>query len=471
MPYPLKPLDPSKSPRDWFGAELRHWRQTRRLTQTQLGEQVHASGDLIGKIEKAQRTCPQHLAVALDDALETGGVFARARRLVAAETDNRGTQADNRTDDATTPALGRMLESSPFSVEGFPPPMDRRQFLAAGSGWAALLAVDSGGPKTRIVKQGAPALADLARAVISYELPRSTNEASTNSLPAQVAAIKRGYQACRYRDVVARLPPLLADLRGFVASCTGAQRQHAHTLTADACQVAASVLLKHDETSLAAVAADRSMSAASRSEDPVMAGSAARSVVHTLARAGHHDGAAAFAASQAGRLDGCESTPAVRSVQGALLLRGAAAAAQAGDRDNAARMLDAAAEAAAHLFYGDNHRWTGFDGVNVNLHRVHTAVTLGDAGHAVALARRIDVDTVKLVERRACLAIDVAVAYAQWGKHDKALDALHLAETTAPEETRTRSAVRNVVNVIAQAGPPSLRPHVRAFAARLTEPA
>jgi hypothetical protein len=36
-------------------------------------------------------------------------------------------------------------------------------------------------------------------------------------------------------------------------------------------------------------------------------------------------------------------------------------------------------------------RWTAFGSTNVKLHRVHVAVTLGDAGTALDVARTVDV--------------------------------------------------------------------------------
>ncbi|WP_232832330.1 helix-turn-helix transcriptional regulator [Nocardiopsis sp. FIRDI 009] len=82
MPQPLKTLRPGRSARDWFGAELRHWRLKRGLTQAELGRQAWTSGSLIGKIETAERDCPEELARKLDEVLDTGGVLGRAQELV-----------------------------------------------------------------------------------------------------------------------------------------------------------------------------------------------------------------------------------------------------------------------------------------------------------------------------------------------------------------------------------------------------
>lgn len=110
MPQAPKQLDPRRSGWDWFGAELRHWRLLRRLSQAGLGAKVHVSGDLIGKIEKAVRRCSPELAAALDAALDTGGVLGRA--LV------RATDADKAPADADASPLGPLTAPPPSPVPG-----------------------------------------------------------------------------------------------------------------------------------------------------------------------------------------------------------------------------------------------------------------------------------------------------------------------------------------------------------------
>lgn len=107
MPQPPKQLDPSRSGRHWFGAELRHWRVLRGLSQAQLGARVHVSGDLIGKIEKAVRACSAELARALDEALDTGGVLTRALARATADADTSPTDAD------TSPVRPRSVRPHP----------------------------------------------------------------------------------------------------------------------------------------------------------------------------------------------------------------------------------------------------------------------------------------------------------------------------------------------------------------------
>lgn len=74
MPRELTPLD---SALHFFGAELRHWRTVRELSQAALGQRTHDSGALIGKIEKGERFPSLMLTRRLDAALDTGGVLER----------------------------------------------------------------------------------------------------------------------------------------------------------------------------------------------------------------------------------------------------------------------------------------------------------------------------------------------------------------------------------------------------------
>ncbi len=95
MPRPPKPLRPERSPADWFGAELRYWREHRKLTQRELARHVWVSTSLVGRIEVAERSCPPDLAWRLDRVLDTGGVLARALRLVTAADGESATESDS----------------------------------------------------------------------------------------------------------------------------------------------------------------------------------------------------------------------------------------------------------------------------------------------------------------------------------------------------------------------------------------
>lgn len=77
-----RPLTPGESPLHYFGAELRYWRELRGLSQDALGALVFVSGDLLSRVEKAQRSPTRDLAQMCDAALRTGGSLTRVWPLV-----------------------------------------------------------------------------------------------------------------------------------------------------------------------------------------------------------------------------------------------------------------------------------------------------------------------------------------------------------------------------------------------------
>ena len=84
-------------------------------------------------------------------------------------------------------------------------------------------------------------------------------------------------------------------------------------------------------------------------------------------------------------------------------------------------MIAEAAEAARRLGTDANLRGTAFGPVSTEMHQVNVAVTLGDAGTAIDLARQINPAAITVTERKASLLIDAAQAFFQWGKYSLAL--------------------------------------------------
>ncbi|MFE5032283.1 Scr1 family TA system antitoxin-like transcriptional regulator [Streptomyces sp. NPDC056683] len=72
-----KDLDPSSSPRALLGAELRHAREQKGLSQAELGQRVFVSGSFIGQLEAGTRRMQPEFARMLDEVLRTGGFFMR----------------------------------------------------------------------------------------------------------------------------------------------------------------------------------------------------------------------------------------------------------------------------------------------------------------------------------------------------------------------------------------------------------
>ncbi|MFB9234069.1 hypothetical protein ACFFWC_00735 [Plantactinospora siamensis] len=310
-----------------------------------------------------------------------------------------------------------------------------------------------------------PDVAPLLAALVSPS--RSTMSAlPVQQLARAVATAKADYQGCRYERVLGRLVTLLPALDPTRTGADGEQRARVEILAADLYHVVGSVLLKVGDTGMALVAAERSSRAAGTSRDPVAIAASARIMTHALMSNGHDTQAVALARAAAQSLDRdtrLGSTDAV-AVYGALVLRGAIAAARADDRDTAQAMLEEGSRAAARLGYDGNDRWTGFGATNVLLHRVNIALTVGDAGTAIAIARTVPLEKVLLAERKASLFVDVARAYTQWGRYEHGLSALHTAYEVAPEEVRCRPAVHRIVEDLALLAKGSVRAAAVGFA-------
>jgi DNA-binding XRE family transcriptional regulator len=159
-------LRPYESPGHFFGAELRHWRELRNLSQDALGRLVHVSGDAVSKIEKALRWPQPGLAEACDAVLNTGGVLARLWPLVDAQRRNSQGHADNRRPHVDNPADPAVLTASSGTMvtlrvdeEGNVwAEIDRRRFLvaAAGTVLANSLGAGIGAPDGALAAAAAP---------------------------------------------------------------------------------------------------------------------------------------------------------------------------------------------------------------------------------------------------------------------------------------------------------------------------
>ncbi|OIK04028.1 helix-turn-helix domain-containing protein [Streptomyces monashensis] len=78
-----KDLDPSSSPRAMLGAELRHARERKGLSQEQLGQRLFVSGSFVGQLESGARRMQLEHARLLDEVLETNGFFLRNCKAAA----------------------------------------------------------------------------------------------------------------------------------------------------------------------------------------------------------------------------------------------------------------------------------------------------------------------------------------------------------------------------------------------------
>lgn len=78
----IRELDPSASPLDYYGYELRRAREAAGLTQAALGSIVFCTGSLIGQIETTLKVPTREFSERVDAALGTDGTFSRLVGLV-----------------------------------------------------------------------------------------------------------------------------------------------------------------------------------------------------------------------------------------------------------------------------------------------------------------------------------------------------------------------------------------------------
>ncbi|MEV1020378.1 helix-turn-helix transcriptional regulator [Streptomyces sp. NPDC050264] len=78
----IRSLDPSASPLDFYGSELRRLREEADLSQDQLGACIFCTGSLVGQIETTKKIPTRDFSERADAALGTGGLFSRLVGLV-----------------------------------------------------------------------------------------------------------------------------------------------------------------------------------------------------------------------------------------------------------------------------------------------------------------------------------------------------------------------------------------------------
>lgn len=284
--------------------------------------------------------------------------------------------------------------------------------------------------------------------------PQASEPPRLDTLASELATQWGHYQNSRYTRLTQRLPLLITDAQ---AACqyygrSSAEGLRAHALAAGAHQVTTGFLTKLGEADLAAISASRGLAAAHTSGSDLMIGSLYRSVAHALLSIGEFEQAVSLTRAAADHLQPelGGASPQYLSVVGTLHLVGAVASSRREDRGDTTTFLAEADQIAARLGQDANHLWTAFGPTNVNIHRVTTAMELGDIQVAIDLGPRIDTRALP-VERRVRHTIETARAYARWNRPEDALALLLDAEQYAPEQIRyhrlSRILVREIIGL------------------------
>ncbi|WP_225842929.1 helix-turn-helix domain-containing protein [Streptomyces albus] len=429
------------------GAIVRLARRAADVTLAELGEQVGYTAASLSRMERGKQSMRdvlllQKLAACLDIPPHVLGLAPRQQRA-----------AFERTDDT------RVGRHTLFGEEG-DDAVRRRKLLAglAGATTSTVL-----GPPAAAHAPAQPSLSGLEDLLLHRQHVHPIPDPTPSAVTAAVSASRGDFSACRYDTLARALPARIA-----LAQALGAHGhpEQAATAVAELYTTATRLCIKLGEDGLAAVTADRALTAALRGADALTVAEAHRMVSSAWRRQGHHSRATDVAVTAARQLTAdrtCDVTERL-SVQGNLYATAAYTAAKQGDRHTAHALIAEAEATAGQLGHDALLRGTVFGPSQVLLHQVSISHLLGDAGQAIAHARRIDPAALPTTERQGRYWIDVARAFGQWGKPDRCYRALLAAEQAAPQEVR-RGSVRTMAADLMRHD--RTLPGVRAFAHRV----
>ena len=275
--------------------------------------------------------------------------------------------------------------------------------------------------------------------------------------------------ASRYAELAPLISSLLPGLeRAARAAEDVDETRSIRGLLSNTYQAVAAVMAKLGEADAAWVAADRAAFTAETVGDPLAVAASLFRMSHAFLSLGQLAQAQEVASATVKGLEqraAKEPTPEVLSLFGAFHLVLAMAAARENDRQQTNKHLDQAREIATSIGEDRNDFDTEFGPTNVALHAVSAAVELGDAGHALDLARDIEPEGLS-TERQARYNIDLAQAYAMRRQTGEALRCLQKAEQLTPEQTRTHRVARAVARDLVQLSGSRPRPELRELAER-----
>jgi transcriptional regulator with XRE-family HTH domain len=438
------------------GAIVRLARRAADFTQAELGATVGYTAASISRMERGKQPMRdvlllRQVATALDIPPDLLGLAPRNDRAVPRP------NGPHRLLGATGAPPGTRVVVEPIGEKG-EDPVRRRNLLAglAGASTGAVL-----GPASAATAQPRlSALEDLLlyRQNLTAPGPTPTPAAVT----AAVDTSRLDFGACRYDRLARALPARIA-----LAQALGADGmpEHSAAAVAELYNTATRLCIKLGEDGLATVTADRALTAALGGADALTVAEAHRMVSSAWRRQGHLSRATEVAVHAAQQLAADHTRPEAErlSVQGNLYATAAYTAAKQGDRQTAHQLIAEAETTAERLGRDSTLHGSVFGPSQVLLHQISISHLLGDAGQAIAHARRVDVAHLPTQERRARYWIDVARAFDQWGKPDRCYHALLAAEKAAPQEVR-RGAVRTMAAALMRHD--RTLPGVRAFATR-----
>jgi transcriptional regulator with XRE-family HTH domain len=274
--------------------------------------------------------------------------------------------------------------------------------------------------------------------------------------------------ASSYLELAMLLPGLIMESEQATRRLTGRDRTTAFSQLAHVYQATAAAMAKLRQVDVAWVAGDRSIQAAERAGEPLLAAAGMFRIAHAFLSGNRIEEAlrTALAAADALEPQVASGPPELVALWGALNQVGAVIATRANEEEIARQRMRKAEEAAARLGEDRNDFETEFGPTNVALHAVAVAVELGDAGEALRRAAPVDASRLS-VERRGRFLLDVARAYAQRRKTAEAVRAIEEAEALTPEQVRSHPMVREMVRDLLRGERRRVNPELRRLAERV----
>ncbi|TBO54963.1 XRE family transcriptional regulator [Streptomyces kasugaensis] len=371
-----------------IGDRIARLRTRRKLTQEGLAEQAGLCVDVVRKLEQGVR---------------------RTARL------------------ATLNALAKALDVEPSVLVGQPATFEIRS--------------DGERPSVLALRQAISPVSDLLG-----DEPDPEDPPGIAALRASLRSTERIRRDGRMGEIGALLPQLIRDAKAVARASTGDEAAAAHSVLAEAYQVAATTLAALGKEDAAFTALERSMEAGGKSDDAHLETVGFSSLAWVLTKQGRLADAERVALNAAERIEpGFRSPPVELALWGVLLLRAATAAVRLERQDAVRELLTMASAAAARIGTDRLDYATPFGPANVGVAKVNFLVEMEQSAEALRTARTVPELQALPPTWRARFHIDRALAFADLHKDDGALEALLTAERTAPEWMRYHSTSRRLV--------------------------
>lgn len=304
----------------------------------------------------------------------------------------------------------------------------------------------------------------------AHSLRALLGESSAPPLGVLRASAERACALARtgdYDELASVLGELLPGLEAAVRTLPAAQQPEAYELMAMAYQACSAALAKLDEPLASWIAADRSMSAAEKAGNLLLAAAGQYRLASVFLDSGEFGLADEAARTTMSALRGLAELddPEALSLCGGLTLVRAVIAARTRHPEAAYGHLARARLLASRLGSRQANGIAEFGPRYVALYEIAVSVELGDAVHALRTAASVDPAGLS-PGRQTRMLIDVARAYALRDQVEEATAALLRAEELGLRQVRDRDRARRVISdMIPMRTPPPAA--LGALAARL----